>query len=69
MDAVAKNRMDGARLLDLGAAAEGLSSGGAFWLAMLAFIGTISFCTIQAIVAPRSTFCAQQMPEPQLKVK
>ena len=42
--------------------AGGSSSGGfdvSTWLALIAFVGTIAFCTIQAIVAPRKTFCAE----------
>ena len=30
------------------------------WVALIAFVGTIAFCTIQAIVAPRRTFCAMK---------
>jgi hypothetical protein len=31
------------------------------WAALIAFVGTIAFCTIQAILAPRRTFCATKM--------
>ena len=30
-------------------------------LALIAFVGTVFFCTCQALVAPRRTFCAQKM--------
>ena len=29
--------------------------------AFIAFFGTIAFCTLQAIMAPRKTFCAEKM--------
>jgi len=30
-------------------------------VALVAFLGTIAFCTCQAILAPRRTFCSQKM--------
>ena len=29
-------------------------------LAMVAFVGTVLFCGVQALVAPRRTFCSQK---------
>jgi hypothetical protein len=30
-------------------------------VALAAFVGTIFFCTVQAMVAPQRTFCSQKM--------
>ena len=30
-------------------------------VALAAFVGTIFFCTVQALVAPQRTFCSQKM--------
>lgn len=38
------------------------SGGNVELLALVAFVGTILFCAVQAMVAPRRTFCAEQQP-------
>jgi hypothetical protein len=30
-------------------------------LALIGFVGTVLFCGVQALVAPRRTFCSQKM--------
>lgn len=44
----------------LGATGPTGSSGTLETIALVAFFGTIIFCTVQAIMAPRRTFCAEQ---------
>ena len=43
-----------------GGAATATDAAGRF-AAFIAFFGTIAFCTLQAIMAPRKTFCAEKM--------
>ena len=31
-------------------------------VALVCFVGIICFCAVQAVVAPRRTFCSQKMP-------
>ncbi|KAL1527004.1 hypothetical protein AB1Y20_015692 [Prymnesium parvum] len=37
------------------------------WISILAFMGTVCFCALQALLRPRRTFCAEQMSEPRRK--
>jgi ABC-type xylose transport system permease subunit len=53
-----------AHLLDLGDAAASSSGFELEWIALAAFVGITAFCALQAVVAPRRTFCSQEMPEP-----
>ena len=58
---------DGPRvILDVGAPSggsvvEGQGLDTTTVLALVAFVGTVFFCTCQALIAPRRTFCAQKM--------
>ena len=44
-----------------GAATATDAAGWIEFAAFIAFFGTIAFCTLQAIMAPRKTFCAEKM--------
>ena len=33
------------------------------YFAIVAFFGTVLFCTCQALIAPRRTFCSEKMPK------
>ena len=46
---------------DFGGGSSGSASaewGAATWISLIAFVGTILFCAVQAAVNPRRTFCA-----------
>ena len=36
-------------------------------VAAVGFFGVFLFCAVQAFLAPRKTFCSQDMPEPRAK--
>ena len=44
-----------------GAATATDAAGWIEFAAFIAFFGTIAFCTLQAVLAPRKTFCAEKM--------
>ena len=52
-------------ILDVGpssaASFDVLPEGTAEIIALVAFVGTIIFCAVQACLAPRKTFCAEKM--------